>query len=176
MLHFYWLDLKDFFRNKLDYSAIFHRLCCLFSGLIVAYCLLRCVVCFSGARDDWELFSALGTEYTFGHYLIENSFPEAVQEFLPIFAEFLLYLILYRRAERKKHPGTAAWYFGLMVLLHVLLFAHAVSLDFPEVPPYVTAAWISRIYYLFARTTLAQSVFYLAAYLLHIRDVRYVTK
>ena len=95
---------------------------------------------------------------------------------MPIFAEFLLYLILYRRAERMKHLGTAAWYFGLMVLLHVLLFAHAVSLDFPEVPPYVTAAWISRIYYLFARTTLAQSVFYLAAYLLHIRDVRYVTK
>ena len=149
MLHFYWLDLKDFFRNKLDYSAIFHRLCCLFSGLIVAYCLLRCVVCFSGARDDWELFSALGTEYTVGHYLIENSFPEAVQEFLPIIAEFLLYLILYRRAERMKHPGTAAWYFGLMVLLHVLLFA---------------------------RTTLAQSVFYLSAYLLHIRYVRYVTK
>lgn len=59
-------------------------LCCLFSGLIVAYCLLRCVVCFSGARDDWELFSALGTEYTFGHYLIENSFPEAVQEFAHI--------------------------------------------------------------------------------------------
>lgn len=52
VLQFYWLDLKDFFRNKLDYSAIAHRLCCLFSGLILAYCLLMCIFCFSGARED----------------------------------------------------------------------------------------------------------------------------
>ena len=105
MLKFYWLDLKDLFKYKLDYSAIAHRLCCLFSGLIVAHCLLMCIFSFSGARADLAKYRDLGFSYSFGYFLIENNFPEALQSFLPILAEFLLYLMLHRRAERMKRPG-----------------------------------------------------------------------
>lgn len=122
------------------------------------------------------MYRDLGFSYSVGYFLIENNFPEAVQELLPMLVEFLLYCILYRRAERMKHPGAAAWFFGIMVLLHGILFAHAASLDFPEEPPYVTAEGLSRVYLLFAHTTLIQSVGYLIAYLLHLRDFPYRKK
>lgn len=170
VLQFYWLDLKDFFRNKLDYSAIAHRLCCLFSGLIVAYYLIMSIACFWGAWEDMELFSALGSSYSFGHHLIKNYFPEVVMEFLLLSTEFLFYIFLYNRLERMKHPIFAVWYFVAIILLHGCLLTHARTLNYPEFPLFKIAMGITRRYYRFICLILRQSIFYLVAYLLHLRD------
>ena len=176
MLRVYFLDFKDFFKNKLDYSAIAHRLCCLFSGLIVADYLIMSIACFWGAWKDMELFNALGSSYSFGHHLIKNYFPEVVMEFLLLSTEFLLYVLLYNRLERMKHPIVAVWYFVAIILLHGCLFAHALTLNYPEFSLFKIAMGITRRYYLFICSILIQSIFCLVAYLLHLRDFQYKTK
>ena len=173
MLRFYFWDVLDYLKNKLDYSSFAHRLCCLFGGLIMADYLMMCIFCFLGALDDMELFSALGASYSFGYHLIKNYFPEVILEFLLLIIEFLLYVILYYRVVKMKHLVGGVWYFGIVVSFHVLMLVYAASLDSPEFPFFISAVGITRRYYLFSCKTMLQSIGYLISYFLRIRKRSY---
>lgn len=176
MLRIYLLDLFDYFKNKLDYSALAHRLSCTLSGLLIVYYLIMCIFSLSGALDDMELYEGLGFSHSFGYHLIENYFLEIIQMFLPVTAKFFVYLILYHRTEKMKFRGIGLCYFGVAVLLCTFMFAHALSLDFSKLPPYTATDDMRRNYYRLSRTMMLQSAGYLISYLLHVKKIRSIEK
>lgn len=152
-----------------DFQGYFHRITCIFSALIAVYYLLMCVLSFSGALQDMKKFGGLGFSYSLGYYLVNNSFPEAMQMFLPVTAEFLFYLVLYRRAEQKKRNQGSIWYFSLMLILHIVIWLHANSLDIPESPPFITADGFGLRYYFFTTITVLQAIVYLVLFVFRVR-------
>lgn len=165
-----------FRKINLDYSALVHWLCCILSGLLMAYYLLMIIFSFSMALDDMELYEDLGFSFSLGYHLTENYFPEIVQMVLPLAVEFILYLILYRYVENVRIRRIILWYFGILALLHIFLFTHAASLDYSKSPPYTAADDLRRNYYIFARIAMVQSGAYFVSYFLRFQETRAMEK
>lgn len=162
MQSIFFYDLKDYFKHKLNYSSLAHRLCCLFSGLVMLLSLLMCALSFKGAMDELRKYGGLGAPYSLGYYLTENGFPQDVLGFLLLIPEFVLYGILHHRAAELRRPDRFFWYFGAAVLLHGALMM------------YIVVGPLG--YNIFACITLLQAVGYLVAYLLRIRQLGYLIK
>jgi hypothetical protein len=172
MLRVFFLDLAYYFKYKLDIYMLIHRLCCIFSGLLMAYCLLMCIFSFSGALDDLYLFQDLGFSLSFGHHLVENNFHKVIQVSIPVIAQFCVYLFLHHRAAEAKFPKISIIYFAVVALLFVCMFVHANALDFAQFPPFTEEGDLRRNYYTFSRTMMLQSAAYLFSYLLRTKEVQ----
>lgn len=170
-------DLKDYFKLKLNYSSLAHRLCCLLAGLVMVFSLLLCVLSIKGAVDDLRKYGDLGAPYSLGYYLAEHGFLQDLLGFLLLIPEFLVYLILRRRAAEMRRPDKVLWYFGAALLLHGALLVRAAPLNCGEITVFTMTVTINPYFLvLFACATLLQSVGYLVAYLLRVRQLGYLIK
>ena len=156
------------FRNapKNDLLSILHRVVCFCCVLITAYYLLMCIFSVTGAIDDKQKYGGLGFSYSFGQYLVDNAFPKSICMFLPIACEFLLYVVLYCRAKRMKHPQISTLYLSVMFVIHVIIWLHANSLEIPDSPPFISSDGFGLDYCFFATITAVQSAVYLILFIM----------
>lgn len=150
------------------FLSISQRIVCALCVIPIVYYLLMCYFSFSGAFDDWHKFKDLGFSYSFQYHLNKNDFLEDFVPFLCAAIEFVMYIVQYHRAEKKKPFSASVWYFSFMLVIHAAIWLHASSLLLPDSPPYDTAYFQAVRYRRFARMTILPSVAYFLMYLLRI--------
>ena len=157
--------------RKNSLLTLSHSITCAISILIVMHYLLMCYFSFCGARADMSKFEGLGFSYSFLYHLQRNSFPKAVQMAGVVTVELLFYLILCHRAERKKHSYGSIMYFFVLLMIHIGLWCYVAKMEFPELPPYITANGVNMSHYIFLSITAVQSIVYSVLYFVRVRIV-----
>lgn len=156
--------------KKATVQKVLHRTACfLGGGLVVAYFLLHIALTVSISFDELEKFSALGSSQPLGYYLKKNCLAEHLFIFLGILAEFLLYRLLYRRANEDQPLPWGIRYVRIMLAFHAALLLLGVVLymccPYPFKSFERTNERIARHCLWIGSVTILPSALYCAAYL-----------
>lgn len=162
--------------GRLDFVSILHRIACAYSILLMVYCLLHCYLAFTGALQDVHKFEHTGTFPFFLYFLDEHRFLEDVCTFVIVTAEFLLYIALYRCAERNNPFRAGVLYIVGILVIHVVMYLHANSLPIPDYSYHHDARGAALSYRVFANDTVLPPVIYFVMYLLRIWKSRLTEK
>lgn len=154
--------------RRLDVVSILHRVICVPCILLTVYFFISCIAGALSAWDDVIKFEHPRTFIYFLYYLDVNNIEANAAVFRWVFSEFLLYLFLYRRAERKKTIRGSGIYFLIMLIFHIGLWMHANAIPLPGGAFVSETDYVRRKYTTFANITLLPSVAYCILYNLRI--------
>ena len=161
--------------KKKDFTYRFQRIVYIVSALLVCYCFLCCILCFSGAMQDLEKFSGLGFTKSYYSYLLDNGLWYHVVDFLLVTAEFGLYRFSDRRLARKQPVKGSKWYFSAMLILHAAAWLHANFLV-QGYPPVSEVGKFVLWYRAIADTSMWPVIGYAVSYMLRFRQYSLETK
>ena len=135
--------------------------------LVIALCLFCCYMSWGSALDDTFKFDHT---HTFHHFLYNFREHHGLEYFFILLlavAEWVIYMLLYRRAKRRGKYWGSILYFTVLMILHVGICLHANSLTVPNPVP-DAAIELGLVYCSFANITVSPSVVYCAVYCWHI--------
>lgn len=167
--------VSDNYSKKLrrpDFFTFLHRIVCTLSALLVAYCLFMCILSFGNGLQDMRKLGGLGSSYPLYYYLRKYFFLEHIVLFLWMTAELILYVLQYRCAEHKKSFVKSVGYFSVMLMIHVVIWIYANSLQLPEGPPFSTVEEAKLRYCFFINRTTLPSVAYFILYLFRVQRIK----
>ena len=148
--------------EKQEWLSQCHTAACSLIVLLAIYCLLACIGSWQGALQDMEKFHALGSSEPFWYYLKQNDFGAMVVMLASVSGELLLYILLCRRAERRR-----LWYFAVMLVLHGAAWLHSHSLG-PAYMLYASVGEWAVHYRAIANIGIFPAVVYFALYAMRV--------
>ena len=157
--------------GKSDFLSRFHRFVCIFSLILTAFCLLRCIASYEGALQDMRKYEGLGFSYPVQYYLEKNCFLVIVGQFLWVTCEFLLYIVQCRWAHQKKSLWGSLWYFYVMLVFHTATWLHANSIVQGYPPPASTCRLVLD-YRTLANISILPALLYSLSYTLRVHKLR----
>lgn len=174
-------------KSKLYIARIYGDICCLKTvnwvdiiltilywavfvlGLLLPlYYLCRCCIHFADALQSFQKYSGLGFSHSFWYYFDKEDFFANALSLCVTSTQFIMYVILCRRAKDENASWISAAYFAVMVVLHLALYLHANSLEKPTIPIQNTVEGLIICYCNFTTYSLIAPFLYLAVYLLYV--------
>ena len=133
--------------------------------------LLSCVLTTRESLNDFSKYSDLGSSHTFQYYLLKNNFDVDVLLLLWIGIEWIHYIVQCNRLEQKKPTAWGIWAFGILMVIHAVMWVYGSCLPF-QVPPdflsVISAAHSRGV----ANMAVFPSTLYFTAYFLRLRNAR----
>ena len=139
-----------------------HKIICVLSVLLIAILILQFILSYANAVQDLQKYGALGSPRTLFSYLSEYYFLEHMILSLWILADWILYMINYR-----KRNSRAALLLSLSLVLHVILWFHANFAPIPEGPMYNHIVQSCHRYRVFINLTTWPSLCYWGLHWFH---------
>lgn len=159
--------LSDFQKSEL--LRKFHMAAWVFGGLLCTYWLLRCCAGVSSAWDDFKKFRDLGFSYTFQYHLQRECVDRDAIVFALTGAQWLHYVLQYRRAEQRKKSTGAAWVFCLLLAVHIAMWLYGKTLPYPQAHPFEEAVMAAVYFRRVADRSVLPPLMYCVSYLLRIQ-------
>ena len=138
--------------------------------LVIAWSLFRFYISASAALDDTMKLEHTQTFLHFQYNSREHQCLEYYFILQTVVVEWVLYLVLYRRANSRGKIWGSMLYFTASMILHIGICLHANSLYPSSLPDEVWKAGLA--YRSFANITVSASVVYCVVYLWHICKLR----
>lgn len=158
--------------GKADLLTRAHDVICVLSVLLASRHLLTCIFAIPAAWQDMNKFRDLGADYPFNYYLAEYNLPEHLSFFLCIVVELLIFIILFRRAARQNTFWGSVLYFGIMLVLHEVLWLYAHYL-IPGFSPRFERLDILEVHFrTFAARSILPAAAYFVLYLFRVRKIK----
>lgn len=148
---------------------------CIFGPLLTVFWGTQAILSVANALQDNNKYEHAGTFAYFLYYLDENRFTDDICIFILVAAEMLIYIALYRRAEKGiTHWGSICYLF-IMMVLHVIVWVHANIIPSPELH-YDETTEAVREYIFVAKMTVLPAVLYAVSYILCVRKAKLQVK
>ena len=155
-------------RGSIGIDGFLHLCACICGPIVTVFLLFQVFLSVANALQDVNKYEHTGTFAFFLYFLNVYGFTTIICVFLLAATEMLLYIVLYRRAEKGITHWGSICYFSVMMLLHIMVWFHANTMPSLDLIYDETFEAVYS-YFLFAKTTALPAVLYAVSYVLCMR-------